>query len=267
MSNHLDDYQNIRERDLKREGIFIGEGRYIVERMLKSGWKIKSILCADDLADGIAPLSEGVCPVLTLSRAEIAEIAGFEFHRGVLACGVRPDFLGMEEYLARYSPAGSLQTASTSSPGGTLVLCQSVTNMENLGSIYRTAAAFDVDAIILGRHCADPLSRKSIKVSVGAVFALPTIRMQDDITGFDTLKKAGYAIAGTGLADSNTNLMDFKRPEKIVLALGNEADGLPAEYISRCDSMLKIPISAAVDSLNVGVAAGIVLYEISTARK
>jgi tRNA G18 (ribose-2'-O)-methylase SpoU len=248
MTDYLSAYRDIRERDLKREGIFIGEGRFIVERMLASGWTVLSLLCTEDLAAEMSALAEGVCPVIALPREKIAEIAGFKFHRGILACGKRPEFAGLKSFLVHNRNAK------------TLVVCESVTNMENLGSIYRTATAFGVDGIALGQHCADPLTRKSIKVSMGAVFSMQTLQFSDDRADIMTLKEKGFEICGTSLEEKSANLKSYKRKEKVALLFGNEALGLSRKITGLCDTLLKIPISPNVDSLNVGVAAGIVLY-------
>ena len=250
----LELYRDLRDRDLRREGLLVAEGRWLVERLLASGWEVLSVLCAPRFAGHFQELASGRCPVLTADEEQLARLAGFPFHRGVLAAARRPAFPS----LAAWLQGGTVSTRY--SGGGTLVLCPRLTGEYNLGSIVRSAAALGADALAVGPSCCDPLSRRALKVSMGAAFRLPLLELEEEAVDLELLRAAGYRLAGASPAPEALPLASWRRDGPVALVLGEEAEGLPEPWASGCDLLLRIPMRAGVDSLNVSVAAGILLY-------
>ncbi len=249
----LDAYHDLPDRDLRREGLLVAEGRWLVERLLASGWEVLSVLCAPRFAGHFRELASGRCPVLTANQERLAQVAGFPFHRGVLAAARRPKFPSLAAWL---SDAGSAARA-----GGTLVLCPRLTGEYNLGSIVRSAAALGADALAVGPSCCDPLSRRALKVSMGAAFRLPLLALADEeAADLARLRAAGWRIAGASPAARAVPLASWRREGPVALVLGEEAEGLPEPWAGGCDVLLRIPMRPGVDSLNVSVAAGILLH-------
>jgi len=249
----LDAYRDLRDRDLRREGLLVAEGRWLVERLLASGWEVLSVLCAPRFAGHFRALASGRCPVLTADEERLAQVAGFPFHRGVLAAARRPRFPSLAAWLSR----------SGSPAGGTLVLCPRLTGEYNLGSIVRSSAALGADALAVGSSCCDPLSRRALKVSMGAAFHLPLLALEEEAADLERLRAAGFRIAGASPAPVAVPLGSWRRDGPVALVLGEEAEGLPEPWAGGCDVLLRIPMHAGTDSLNVSVAAGILLYHLS----
>ena len=152
----LEPYRDLRDRDLRREGLLVAEGRWLVERLLASGWEVLSVLCAPRFAGHFRELAAGRCPVLTADEERLAKVAGFPFHRGVLAAARRPRFPSLAAWLS-----GAAQPAGQGRAGGDiLVICPQLTGEYNLGSIVRSAAALGATALAMGARCCDPLSRR-----------------------------------------------------------------------------------------------------------
>jgi tRNA G18 (ribose-2'-O)-methylase SpoU len=253
MSVELGLYRDLRDRDLRREGLLIAEGRWLVERLLASGWEVLSVLCAPRFAEHFRRLAAERCPVLSAAEEELARTAGFPFHRGVLAAARRPEFPPLASWLAR---AGSPARPA----GTTLVICPRLTGEYNLGSVVRSCAALGADALAVGRSCCDPLSRRALKVSMGAAFRLPFLRLEEERADLERLRAAGFRLAGASPAPEAVPLAAWRREGPVALVLGEEAEGLPEPWAGGCDLLLRIPMRAGADSLNVSVAAGILLY-------
>ena len=256
MSVELGLYRDLRDRDLRREGLLIAEGRWLVERLLASGWEVLSVLCAPRFAEHFRRLAAERCPVLSAAEEELARTAGFPFHRGVLAAARRPEFPPLASWLAR---AGSPARPA----GTTLVICPRLTGEYNLGSVVRSCAALGADALAVGSSCCDPLSRRALKVSMGAAFRLPFLRLEEERADLERLRAAGFRLAGASPAPEAVPLAAWRREGPVALVLGEEAEGLPEPWAGGCDLLLRIPMRAGADSLNVSVAAGILLYTMS----
>jgi tRNA G18 (ribose-2'-O)-methylase SpoU len=238
----------LRDRDLRRKGLLVAEGRLLAERLLASGWPVLAVLCAPRFTHLFRERTAGVCPLHVLPDERIAEVAGYAFHRGVLAVGRRPPLPGYEQLLAEADRPS------------TLVVCPDVAGAENLGSIIRTAAALGVGGLLLGPRSCDPFSRRALKVSMGAAFSIPLAVVEDEDRACAGLREGGYTVAIASLAPEALPLQSFRRGRKLCLVLGNEAAGVGEPWISCCDVRLSIPMSAGTDSLNVAVAAGIFLH-------
>ncbi|MBN2534112.1 MAG: RNA methyltransferase [Spirochaetales bacterium] len=241
-------YGNLTDRDLKKEGIFIGEGRYVVERMIQAGCDILSILCLPEYTGYFTGLAKGRYPVIEKTKDEVSRLTGFRFHRGVIAAAERSRLPGMDTYLAAL-------------PGkAVLAVLPSISEAENAGSIMRSASAFSLDGVITGPGCIDLFSRKAIRCSMGAVFDMPVLVFQDHREAIAIIHRHGFHITGTTLSAKGKPLEGFHFPGKCALVFGHEADGLTAPWDTACDTYVTIPISSRVDSLNVGIAAGILFY-------
>jgi tRNA G18 (ribose-2'-O)-methylase SpoU len=191
-------------------------------------------------------------PLYVVADELVNRIVGFKFHSGVIACGIR-------------KPAGSLE--SVLAPAGRrsmVVVCPDLISHENLGSIIRIAAAFGAAGLLLGPRCCDPFYRFSIRVSMGTVFSLPMARSLDLLGDLDRLAtEFGYERVASVLSADAEPLGAAGLGERIALLLGNEAQGLDEETIAHCDRRVTLPMRQGVDSLNVAVAAGIFLYELT----
>ncbi|MFP4143967.1 MAG: TrmH family RNA methyltransferase [Phycisphaeraceae bacterium] len=245
-------YRNLKDRQLAREhGLFICEGEPLARRLLDSPLNAHSILAAAHRAAAIAADAPADVPVFAAPADLLSDIVGYPFHRGVLACGVRP----------KPVRAGALLPATT------LVVCPQLENEENLGVIIRTAAALGADGILLGDQGADPLGRRTVRVSMGAVFTLPVAQSPDLRADLLRLREEhGFELAATVLDEHADDLADYRRPDKLALLLGNEPTGLADDWLALCDAQLTIPMHRGTDSLNVAVAAGIFLYELLAKR-
>jgi tRNA G18 (ribose-2'-O)-methylase SpoU len=248
-------YRNLKDKELARNGNrFIAEGENVVRRLLASPISVESVLVAQRKLAAIAPLCRGDTPIYAATDDLIEQVIGFEFHSGVLACGIRP-------------PTPALQSVIPAPPNPALLtICQQITNSENLGSLIRISAAFGSSAVILGERCCDPWFRQSIRVSMGSAFALPIVRSSDLLSDLDMIKAHEIISLATVLADDAEPLDSIQRPPRVAVIFGSEAQGLDAETIAHCDRRITIPMRLGTDSLNVAVAAGIFLYELTRSR-
>jgi len=246
-------YRNLKDKELARDGgRFIAEGENVVRRLLQSATPVESVLVAARKCEAIAPLvAEGVA-MMAAEDELIEKIIGFEFHSGVLACGVRP--------------AGR-DLASVIPPPPTtalIVACQQITNAANMGSLIRVCAAMGADAMVLGERCCDPYFRQSVRVSMGTIFALPLVRSQNLLADLERLaaieKCETWATVASGPAQP-LNLL--RRPTRVAVVFGNESAGLDERTIRSCQRRVTIPMRRGTDSLNVAIAAAVFLYQLS----
>ena len=256
----LSDFRNIPDPSLLvRRGLFVAEGRLVVTRLLASGMETRALLVTETaLASLGESTANGDFPVYVVPQEVMNSVAGFNFHRGCLAIGVRPPARDWREIVA-----GSTRPDPANAP--TLVVLERVGNVDNVGAIFRNAAAFGVDGVLLQADCADPLYRKAIRTSMAASLQIPyaTVPWPDALR---ELSEAGWAtIAMTPTHDAPllhgvaASLAD--RP--IAIVLGHEGDGLTSEAGLACTHRARIPMAAGVDSVNVATAAAIALYEVS----
>lgn len=241
-------YSNVRDRDLKREGVLIAEGRHLVGRLMDSGLEVLSILCSERMSDEFRDRARGRCPIHVLDNDEIQRLAGFPFHRGIMAAATRPVIIPIERFLSENAACRNL------------VICPRLSGDENLGSIIRTSAALGTDAVVIGPQSCDPLSRKALKASMGAAFSIPIITMDEGERSFALLKRHGFTIYGASTGGASISLHAVRPSERRAVVFGNEAEGLPDSIASQCDEIIHVPMHNNTDSLNVAVAAGIILY-------
>ncbi len=248
--HRIDVYRSLKNTNLTRySGLFIAEGRRVIERLFASGYAVESVLVSDRKLEQIAPLVPADVPVYMLPIALARQLVGYNFHSGVVAC-------------ARRKPAPSLESiVSKGNAPTTLVVCPNVNDPDNLGSIIRIASALGVDAMLLGTGCADPLSRRVSRLSMGSCYRLPIIECADleaDLAGL--ARDWSFQLVATVL-DKDAEALDCaSRPHRLALLFGNEAHGLDPRFRALCHRFVAIPMQEGTDSLNVAVAAGIILY-------
>ena len=249
----IDAYRSVRERDLVgRRGLFIAEGEVVVRVLLGGSLHPPvSLLLADKrlatLEAQIRALPDTV-PVFVASQAVMDAVAGFHIHRGILAVGRR---------------AAMPDAATLLAEGGTRMMVMAlfgIANHDNVGGLFRNAAAFGADAVVLDSDCCDPLYRKAIRVSVGAALTVPFARLPHGEDALALLAERGFtAIA---LSPRGTTLLaNVRRPDRVA-ALFAEGPGLPADILGRVRTV-RIPMAGELDSLNVATASGIVLHHLA----
>jgi tRNA G18 (ribose-2'-O)-methylase SpoU len=232
----------------KRGDRFIVEGMWLVERLAASRLDIESVLVGQRREQQASSLVGPETQMLVVDDAMLSQIVGFKFHRGVLACGLRP----------AGAPLGSILPEDDRPL--TLLACVEIKDQENLGAILRTSYALDVDAVLLSRGCADPFSRRTIRVSMGAAFELPVIESLDLQHDLVRLRdEHDISLIATSLSEDSTPLDQCERTNRVALLLGSEGPGLSPQWIDECNMTVRIPMRRGADSLNVAVAAGIVL--------
>ena len=248
-------YRNLKDRELERRGRhFIAEGGHIVRRLLESDFPVESVILAERRAAEMGPIAPDDLPVYVVSQEMMNQIVGLKFHSGVLAC-------------ARRKPRQTLdQVGPKDRDRLTLVICPDISNVENIGSLVRLSAGFGADAMILGERCHDPFWRQSVRVSMGTIFRLPLLHTDDLSRDLRRLREEwGVELAGAVLDPTAEPLERAKRPAKLGLLFGGEAQGLEQRWIDQCDRRVTIPMHHGTDSLNVAVAAGIFLYHFTRA--
>ncbi len=257
----LGDYRDLRDRGLRgRDGIpglFVGEQPLIVQRMLSMPGVTKSVLVVTTWADRIAPLAPPEVPVYVAPLDLMRRVAGFAVHRGVLAVGYRAKV-----------ERPSLQAIISGSGPLTLLLCEDVTNIDNIGLLFRNAAAFGVDGVLLSPKCHDPLYRKSLRVAIGHALTVPFARSEDWSGELARLQQeSNVTLVAAGLDERAVELDSAPRPTRVGLVVGPEFDGLPSATLDQCDAIVKVPMAPNVDSLNVAVAAAVCLHRFSTGKR
>ncbi len=253
------EFCNIKERDLtRREGQFIAEGKVVLQHLINSQitdrrFEIIKILILKNRFEGVEELLSTVpatVPIYIANKSVMNDIAGFEMHRGILALG---------KYHA------DVKTVLDNNESSLVLGACGISNHDNLGSMFRNAAAFGVDKIVLDKTCCHPLYRKAIRVSVGTALTMPfelDIDIQQMISDY-TAK--GYSIYG--LSPHGTEMIDELKPsKKTFLLLGTEGEGLPASIMNQVKTA-KIAQSSGLDSLNVATASGIALWQIARQMK
>ena len=248
-------YRDIRERDLVgRAGLFVAEGKVVVEKLVDSALLHHplSLLIASKRVDALQPVMSRLAddvPVYVATQNVIDAIAGFPLHRGILAIGRRTDVPTADDLL---SACGECAT---------VLVLTGIANHDNMGGIFRNAAAFGVNAVLLDADCCDPLYRKAIRVSVGATLLVRFAQMARQQDPVDLLER--HAFDPVALSPAGACLLtDWCPGPRTAVLLGAEGPGLSADYIQRTHS-IQIAMSAGFDSLNVATTSGIVIHHIA----
>ncbi|TIL92140.1 MAG: RNA methyltransferase [Mesorhizobium sp.] len=250
-------YLDIRERDLAgRQGRFVAEGKVVLEMLLAAKrFAAESVLVLENRLAGLdATLRKAPAdlPVYVAASEVMDRIAGFHMHRGILAIGRKGEAQPAEALLDAL-PARAL-----------IVVLVGIANHDNMGSIFRNAAAFGADAVFLDATCCDPLYRKAIRVSVGAALKLPFASFAETVgftAALDRLGFGQFALSPRG----QTDIRDAKRTERLALYLGTEGEGLPEMLLARLRTV-RIDMTEGFDSLNVAAASAIALHHFSASR-
>jgi tRNA G18 (ribose-2'-O)-methylase SpoU len=252
----LADYRSLKTSNLTRwSNRFIAEGRVVVERLLASDLKVHSVLVTESLWESAFTSFSEVLPVLVVPDSLAEQLVGFHFHQGMLACAERPLAPSLEEVL------------KASPPRLTLAACSRVTDPVNLATIIRLCTAFGVTALLLETGCADPYSRRTVRVSMGNVFRLPVLELSDLKQELSRSRRVyDLTLIATVLSAEAEPLGQVQPGSRNALVFGNESEGLSTEWIDLCDRRITIPMRGGTDSLNVAVAAGIVLYHFDPLR-
>jgi tRNA G18 (ribose-2'-O)-methylase SpoU len=237
----------LRRRREPAEGLFIAEGERVILRALRAGYRPRSVLVTPNRLDAVpAAIGPGV-PVYLAGPAVMAEITGFEVHRGALAA--------MERHPAR--DAGDLLSWALR-----VLVLEDLVSHTNLGAVFRSAAGLGMDAVLLSPRCADPLYRRSVRVSMGEVFAVPYARLDPWPASLATLTDRGFdLLALTPAADAaDLSTLELAPDARVAVLLGTEGEGLSKEAQAAATRRIRIPMAAGVDSLNVAATAAIACY-------
>jgi len=251
----LQDYTTLTDVALRSvrepaEGMFIAEGERVIRRAVGAGYSVRSVLLEEkwlpSLADLVAALP-GDVPVLLATRETLAEVTGYDVHRGALAAMARRPLPSLGDVLR---------------DARRVAVLEDVVNHTNVGAAFRSAAALGIDAVLVTPRCADPLYRRSVRVSMGAVFHVPWTRVAPWPGGLQALRDLGFVTAALGLAPDALTLDNLaaRRDARLALILGTEGDGLATGTLAAADLTVRIPMARGVDSLNVAAAAAVAFW-------
>ena len=248
----LADYRALTDVELRRrtepaEGIFIAEGELVMRRAVRAGYPMRSALTSERWLPTVLPLVSDIdAPVYVGSEELLREITGFHVHRGALAAMARLPLPGVESVI---------------STARRVVVLEDVNSHTNVGAIFRCAAGLGMDAVLLSPSCADPLYRRSVRVSMGEVFAIPYARFGGWPAGLRDLASSGFELLALTPDASATSIDELRHPDdaRLALLLGAEGPGLSARVLA-ATRPVRIPMRNGVDSLNVAAAAAVACY-------
>ncbi|MGD0898351.1 MAG: RNA methyltransferase, partial [Thermoguttaceae bacterium] len=264
------------DRTLRGESIFVTEGRLLCRRLLASRFEAESVFVSEEYAEEFSRIVPEGVPLLVAPEPLLLAVVGFKFHRGALAAGRRGPKLGLDEMLARALRKGTVPFSAC--PFGQadenwdsppvidaplrLVVCPEITKPENMGLIFRTAAGLGLCGVLLGERSCDPFSRRCLRVSMGAVLDMPFVKSTDLSADLGRLADSwGVDLLAAVLDPAAETLRDIRWPRRAGVVFGNESEGLRQEWLALCPRRVTIPMHRSTDSLNLGVAAAIVMYE------
>ena len=253
----LGDYTDLTDVALRRvrepaEGLFLAEGEKVVRRALDAGYLPRSVLTAAKWLPGLQQdLADHDCPVYVADDALLQQVTGYRVHRGALASMQRRPLPTLDELLT---------TARR------VVVLEDLVDHTNVGAVFRNAAALGIDAVLVSPGCADPLYRRSVKVSMGTVFAVPWARAEGWPQALDLLRRKGFRVLAMSPDPSGRALPEADLTPPVAIVLGTEGEGLSSEAFAHCDESVRIPMAPGVDSLNVAAASAVVLYAVAQSR-
>jgi tRNA G18 (ribose-2'-O)-methylase SpoU len=249
----LADYRALTDVELRTRfepphGLFIAEGELVIRRAMKAGYAARSLLMSPGWLERMAELVRDVAaPVYVADEAVLEQVTGFHVHRGALASFHRKPLPTADQVVA-----GARR----------VVVLEDVVSHTNLGAIFRCAAALGMDAVVLSPSCADPLYRRSVRVSMGAVFAVPYARAATWPQALDSLQGLGFEVVALTPSPAGVRLDGVTWPDDARLAVlfGTEGPGLTDRAVARADHLVRIPMADGVDSLNVAAAAAVTFW-------
>jgi tRNA G18 (ribose-2'-O)-methylase SpoU len=254
----LSDYTGLRDpaRRSRREtegGFFVAEGVFVIERLLSSNLTVRSLLVTPARLERLRPaIGERSLTVFVAERGVMERVVGFDIHRGALASASRPPPVDLEVAVAGVRVVAALE---------------GLNDHENIGSIFRSAAALGVGAVLFDGTCADPWYRRSVRVSMGTVLDLPIAREPDLSPALSRLEALGFRTVALGLGPGAVPLLSVDPGPATVIVLGAEGPGLSERTLASVDVVAKIPMARSVDSLNVGHAAAIAFHHFASADR
>jgi tRNA G18 (ribose-2'-O)-methylase SpoU len=254
----LRDYVALTDVVLRRvsepaDGLYLAESAKVIERALAAGHRPRSVLLQQKWLDELSPLLDRFDIPVYLAAPEVLEkVTGFAMHRGALASMQRPRLPDVGDLLA---------------DARRVVVLEDIVDHTNVGAIFRAVAGLGADAVLITPRCADPYYRRSVRVSMGTVLQIPWTRLDEWPRGADQLHDAGFEIAALALDHAAVDLAEFARhpPARIALLLGTEGDGLSRPALEAADTVVTIPMSRGVDSLNVAAASAVALWALRVA--
>ena len=251
----LDPYLRLTDVHLRRRieperGVFMAESAEVISRAIDAAIEPVSLLMSAKWVEPLASLLAGLDPAVPVYVGAddlLEQVTGFRMHRGAIATMRRPALPNLDQVMA-----GARR----------LAIVEDLVDHTNLGSIFRAAAALGVDGVLVTPHSADPLYRRSVRVSMGTVFQVPWTRLDHWPGALTAVRRAGFTVAAMALTDNALDLDQYAAnpPEKLALMLGTEGDGLSAHALDLADVVLRIPMSGGVDSLNVAAAAAVAFW-------
>jgi len=256
----LHDYTDLKDVKLRSvrepaEGLYMAESSSVIRRALEAGHRPRSFLMADKWLDSMADVlaAHPEVPVYVGADDVVQQITGFHLHRGALAAMHRPTLPSVHE----------LVTGARGGRGARRVaVLEDIVDHTNVGAIFRSAAALGVDAVLVSPRCADPLYRRSVRVSMGTVFQVPWTRLESWPGGLRALQEDGFTVAALALSDDAVSLDSLVAdpPERLAMVLGTEGDGLSRGAVETADVVVTIPMAGGVDSLNVAAASAVAFW-------
>ncbi len=249
---HLTDVEL--RRSLEPEsGLYIAESSKVIERALGAGHVPRAVITTDKWLPGLDTVLAGHDVDVFLGDESVLEqITGFHLHRGALASMERPQLKSVAETIA---------------DARLVVALDNIIDHTNVGAIFRSVAGLGADAVLITPDCADPLYRRSVRVSMGTVLQVPWTRVPVWPAGITELREAGFTVVALALSDDAISLREFasNAPDKVAVVFGSEGHGLDTRTIGLCDAVVRIPMGHGVDSLNVAAASAVTLYVLSDA--
>ena len=273
----------LRSKHEPAKGLYIAESSNVIRRAVEAGHRPRSFLMAEKWLESMAPVvaaatgtddayapartddgatgagdAADVAPVFVADEPVLRAITGFHLHRGALAAMHRPPLASVAEVLAgAHGGAGARRVA----------VLEDIVDHTNVGAMFRSAAALGVDAVLVTPRCADPLYRRSVRVSMGTVFQVPWTRLDSWPGGVADLQGAGFTVAALALSEDAVSLDDFAASpavtdpdSRVALVLGTEGDGLARGTVEAADVVVRIPMAGGVDSLNVAAASAVAFW-------
>jgi tRNA G18 (ribose-2'-O)-methylase SpoU len=232
-------------------GLYIAESSKVIERAVLAGHKPRAVITTDKWLTGLEAILAGLEVDVFVGDEHVLElITGFHLHRGALASMERPVLRSV---------------ADTIAGARLVVVLDNIIDHTNVGAIFRSVAGLGADAVLITPDCADPLYRRSVRVSMGTVLQVPWTRIPHWPAGISELQDAGFTVVALALSDDSVSLHDFaaNAPEKVAIVFGSEGHGLDRQTIDECDTVVRIPMGHGVDSLNVAAASAVTLYALS----
>ena len=261
----VSDYTQLTDVHLRKirepaEGMYIAESSRVLRRALAAGHQPRSFFLAEKWLHDLQDILDAYphVPAFIGSAALLEEITGFHLHRGAMAAMQRPAPVPLPELLASAQESDRGRAGARSR----IAILENLTDHTNVGAVFRSAAAIGVDGVLVTPQCADPLYRRSIRVSMGTVFQVPWTRIESWPASIEQLKEAGYFVAGMSLGEGAITLDELvaQDHQNLVLVFGTEGDGLKPETEWLLDARVTIPMMNGVDSLNVAASSAVAFY-------